>query len=267
MQPLFRPEAVAHAVRRLDGNVLLPSPLSVWVLGGMAVVVLGTAVGLAANATYAKTETVPGRLSPAAGMVRAVAPRGGLVTEILVAQGQLVERAAPLAKLILLDPAEPGSALEAEYVVAAPIGGRVEALPARVGQSVPVGGAVAIVVPADAELVAELFVPSRAAGFIRPGQPLRLKYQAFPFERYGAQDGVVTDISLTVLLPSEAGVPGLPIGEPVFRVLGRLASQELAVYGERVPLRAGMRLTADIVVDQRTLQEWLLDSIYAVGRR
>ena len=171
-------------------------------------------------------------------MVRAVAPGGGLVTEILVAQGQLVERAAPLAKLILLDPAEPRGALEAEYVTA-PIGGRVETLPARVGQSVPVGGAVAIVVPADAELVAELFVPSRAAGFIRPGQQLRLKYQAFPFERYGAQDGVVTDVSLTVLLPSEAGVPGLPIGEPVFRIHGRLASQEIAVYGERVPLRAG----------------------------
>ena len=95
----------------------------------------------------------------------------------------------------------------------------------------------------------------------------RLKYEAFPFQRYGAQDGVVTEVSRTVLSPEETGIPGIRLAEPVFRVRGRLAAQRLDAYGASVPLRAGMLLSADIVVDRRTLLEWLLDPLYAVGRR
>lgn len=413
MQPLFRTEAVAYATRRLDGRVLLPSPMSIWAVGIVFAVVLAAAVAFAASTTYAKKETVPGWLSPAGGIVRAVASRGGLVAYLHVAEGDEVGHGDPLATVRLLERAGPASdagvllaalgaqrrarqkateaavrglavdaqrlgerqvhlrgeladvqteirlqgvsvavaegdlakatdlarrghlsqaegetaggvlrearrslaalertaksierqlaevateldmipevqtaaradaegamaaldervariQMEAEYVVTAPISGRIEALAVRAGQSVTPGAAVAVVAPADSELMAELFVPSRAAAFIKPGQPLRLKYEAFPFERYGAQDGVVTDVSLTVLWPDEAGVPGLQLAEPVFRIRGRLADQELAAYGTRVPLRAGMLLTADIVVDHRTLVEWLLDPVYAVGRR
>ena len=110
-------------------------------------------------------------------------------------------------------------------------------------------------------------MPSRAAGFIRAGQEVRLKYQAFPHQRFGVGHGVVTDVSRTVLAPNEVEIPGLVVQEPVFRVRVRLARADVSAYGERIPLQPGMLLTADMVIDKRTLAEWLLDPIYAAGAR
>jgi membrane fusion protein len=78
---------------------------------------------------------------------------------------------------------------------------------------------------------------------------------------------VVTSVSRTVLAPSEVAIPGLEIREPVFRIRARLDRETVAAYGERLPLQPGMLVTADVVIDRRTLFEWLLDPLYAAGRR
>lgn len=92
-------------------------------------------------------------------------------------------------------------------------------------------------------------------------------YQAFPHQRFGAGQGEIVSVSRTVLAPSEVSTPGVTVTEPVFRVQVRLARDYVAAYGQRVPLQAGMQLTADVIVDRRTLFEWLFDPLYAAGRR
>ena len=92
-------------------------------------------------------------------------------------------------------------------------------------------------------------------------------YQAYPFQKFGAGDGVVTSVSRTVLAPAEVAIPGLQVAEPVFRVRVRLARDSVEAYGDRLPLQAGMLLSADVVIDRRSLLEWLLDPLYAAGRR
>ncbi|HYD86027.1 MAG TPA: HlyD family efflux transporter periplasmic adaptor subunit [Vitreimonas sp.] len=153
------------------------------------------------------------------------------------------------------------------YLVRAPVAGRVAAIAARQGQTLASGAAVATVVPHGSRLEAELYAPSRAIGFIRTGQEVRLLYQAFPHQRFGAGRGEVLAVSPTVLAPNEVAIPGVDVGEPVFRVRVRLSQDYVEAYGERAPLQAGMLLSADIVVDRRSLMEWLLDPIYAAGRR
>lgn len=155
----------------------------------------------------------------------------------------------------------------ATYVVTASISGRVVALPASLGQSLDANGIVAVVGPGDAPLEAELYVPSRAAGFVRRGQDVRLMYQAFPFQKFGAGEGQVISVSRTVLAPAEVQLPGSQINEPVFRVRARLAKTDVSAYGDAVPLQPGMMLNADIILDRRNLYEWLLDPLYAAGRR
>lgn len=152
-------------------------------------------------------------------------------------------------------------------VATAPIGGRIVAIPVEQGQVADAGGAVAVLMPAGAELTAELYVPSRAAGFIRPGQQVRLMYQAFPYQTFGAGQGVIRSVSRTVLAPREVAIPGLTVDEPVFRVRVALDRQSVAAYGKAVPLQPGMLLTANVVIDRRSLLEWLLDPLYAAGRR
>lgn len=140
-------------------------------------------------------------------------------------------------------------------------------MPVQIGQSLQPGATVAVLTPKNSRLEAELYVPSRAAGFIRPGQEVRLMYQAYPHQKFGTGEGVVTSVSSTVLAPTEVAIPGLTVQEPVFRVRVQLARDSMQAYGEALPLRPGMLLTADVVIDRRTLMEWLLDPLYAAGRR
>ena len=367
MLPLFRDEAVRHATGGLDGQVLLPVRISIWLIGGVLAGALAVAGWFATTASYARTETITGWLAPESGVVRAAASRGGVVVDILVGAGDLVLQDAPLARMRLPSHGETGinrlaiiqtlekqryailAAYEAtllglaaerarltarlaslqaeqalatlsrsakairrdikdvanrldgipgaeavaraetdaaigaldeklarldwadEYTVTAPLGGRVDTLVARVGQSLAAGSAVAVLVPIGDELVAELFVPPRAAGFVDVGQTVELKYEAFPFQRFGSQEATVDKVSLTVLSRDQAGRPdlgsSLEPSEPVFSARGRLATQTVQAYGASVPLRAGMLLSADIVLDRRTLVEWLLEPLYAVDRR
>lgn len=156
-------------------------------------------------------------------------------------------------------------ASQSEYLVTSPFAGRVAALPVTLGQAVPAGGAVTVIVPMGARLQAELFLPSRAAGFVEIGQTVRLMYQAFPHQKFGAAEGRVESISPTVVLPSD--VTGVSLDEPVFRVKVDLAEDTVSAYGRDMPLAPGMLLSADIVVEQRSLLEWLLDPLFAAGRR
>ena len=153
-----------------------------------------------------------------------------------------------------------------DYTVTSPIDGRVDALVVRVGQSLAAGSSVAVLAPGGGELVAELFVPSRAVGLVNTGQTVELEYEAFPSQRFGRQEATVDKVFSTVLSADEAGVPGFGVSEPVFSARGRLVAQTMHADGASVPLRAGMLLSADIVIDRRTLAERLFDPAYAVGR-
>jgi membrane fusion protein len=140
-------------------------------------------------------------------------------------------------------------------------------LPVSLGQAIAPGATVAVVIPEGAKLEAELLAPSRAAGFIHPGQEVHLMLQAFPYQRFGTVKGRISTISRTVLGPTEINIPGLRIDEPVFRVRVALPREEVHAYGEAIPLQPGMLLSADIVFDRRSLVRWLFDPLFAVARR
>ncbi|WEF25815.1 HlyD family efflux transporter periplasmic adaptor subunit [Paracoccus sp. S3-43] len=152
------------------------------------------------------------------------------------------------------------------YHAGATVAGRVVAVPVSRGQTVAPQSVVAVVTPEGSTLQAELYVPSRSAGFIQKGQEVQLMYQAFPYQKFGTAPGVVHSVSRTVLAPAEVAIPGLDISEPVFRVKVQMESDQIRAYGQGIQIQPGMLLTAGIVIDRRTLVEWLLDPIYAVGR-
>jgi len=153
------------------------------------------------------------------------------------------------------------------YLIISPVNGRVDAILARNGEQVVPNAAIVAIHPENSALIAELYVPSRAAGFIKPGQEVKLKYQAFPFQRFGVGKSKVKTVSVTVLAPNEVRIPGMQFQEPVFRVIAILEKKEIEAYGEIIPLRSGMLVNADIIVDRRNLIEWLLDPLYAAGVR
>lgn len=119
------------------------------------------------------------------------------------------------------------------------------------------------VLPENAALEAVLFVPTRAYGFVAEGQLTRIRYQAFPYQRFGIYEGTISGVSKSVLLPNEATLP-VAYNEPVYQVVVSLGQQGASAYGVDVPLQAGMLLEADILIDSRTLFEWLLEPLFSV---
>ncbi|MGH8613461.1 MAG: HlyD family secretion protein [Gammaproteobacteria bacterium] len=148
----------------------------------------------------------------------------------------------------------------------APADGTVTTILAGVGQAANPGAPLLSILPAGAELEAHLLVPTRAAGFIKPRQEVALRYQAFPYQRFGHYLGEVMAIGRTVIQPNESNLP-LPVQEPVYLVTVRLPVQQVRAYGQDLPLQAGMALDADVHVDRRRLIEWVFDPILSVSGR
>ncbi|MFC0119933.1 HlyD family secretion protein [Pseudoalteromonas xiamenensis] len=141
--------------------------------------------------------------------------------------------------------------------------GIVSNLQIKPGMVVQPSTPVMTILPANSDLEAVLFVPTRAYGFVQTGQSTRIRYQAFPYQRFGIYEGEIVKVSKSILLPTEATVP-VRLQEPVYQVIVKLDSQNAKAYGASVPLQAGMLLEADIMVDSRTLFEWLFEPFYSM---
>ena len=145
-------------------------------------------------------------------------------------------------------------------LVKAPLAGLVAHRFVEPGQAVQAGQPLLSLLPEGARLQAQLQVPSRAIGFIRPGDRVRLRYQAYPFQKFGHQGGRVARISRSAVPP----VAGAPSSEPHYRILVALDRQDVLAYGRPEPLRPGMLLEADILGERRKLHEWLLEPLYSL---
>ena len=148
-------------------------------------------------------------------------------------------------------------------LVKAPLAGLVAHRFVEPGQAVQAGQPLLSLLPEGARLQAQLQVPSRAIGFIRPGDRVRLRYQAYPFQKFGHQGGRVARISRSAVPP----VAGAPSSEPHYRILVALDRQDVLAYGRPEPLRPGMLLEADILGERRKLHEWLLEPLYSLRGR
>ncbi|HEX4948693.1 MAG TPA: HlyD family efflux transporter periplasmic adaptor subunit [Blastocatellia bacterium] len=149
------------------------------------------------------------------------------------------------------------------YIVRAPVDGMATALLADRGHAANPSQPLVSILPMDATLEAHLLVPSRSIGFLTEHQPVYLRHEAFPYQRFGSQHGRIAEISKTLLLPGETTLP-VQLQEPAYRVTVALDAQAVKAYGEEFPLQAGMLLDADIWLDRRKLYEWLLDPVYSV---
>src|SRR5262245_43517759 len=149
------------------------------------------------------------------------------------------------------------------YVIRAPISGRVSTLQATPGQNADPQQLQLEIIPHDAVLRAELFVPARAIGFVKTGQTVRILYDAFPFEHLGSYRDEVVKVSQTILTSTDASGP-IKLNEPAYRVTAALERPDIDAYGKKVVLQPDMLLKADIILERRSLMSWLTSPLLSV---
>ena len=98
---------------------------------------------------------------------------------------------------------------------------------------------------------------------------MRLRYQAYPYQKFGHQRGTVVRVSRSATNPGEstAMAGSGQAQEPYYRVLVALDAQSVTAYGKPEALRPGMLLEADILGERRSLIEWVLEPLFALRGR
>lgn len=147
-----------------------------------------------------------------------------------------------------------------QIVVRASNAGVVSAVMVKVGQDVNPQTPLASLLPHGSVFQARLLVPTRAIGFIHAGQPVVLRYSAFPYQQFGLYHGRVSEVSRSIIAPHELDLP-VSTKQPFYLVTAALDKPYVLAYGRHMPLAAGMTLSADIVINRERLYEWILRPI------
>src|SRR5580700_1500601 len=97
---LFRQDVLRRQDEAAFGETIRIVPLSHTLLAACLVAIIAVAIVYAAFAGYSRKETVQGLVTPSRGVIRIVAPRAGMISELLVAEGDSVSEDQVLFRVI-----------------------------------------------------------------------------------------------------------------------------------------------------------------------
>jgi len=132
------------------------------------------------------------------------------------------------------------------------------------GTVVQPGTVLASLVPQEKKLKAEVWVSNEDIGFVRTGQQVKLKFATYTFQKYGMGQGVVEYVSADAQSEEEArdkGLQGAGQAPLRYKALVTLDASTLEMDGVTYPLSVGMQTTAEILLGERTVAEYLLSPV------
>lgn len=132
-----------------------------------------------------------------------------------------------------------------------------------VGTVVQPGTVLATLVPQQAPLKVEVWVSNDDIGFVRPGQPVKLKFAAYPFQKYGMAHGEMQWVNADAQTEEPGRQPaanGVPT-PPRYKATVNLREADLVRDDKRYELTAGMQAQAEILLGQRTVMQYLLSPV------
>lgn len=157
-----------------------------------------------------------------------------------------------------------------EFTVKAPYSGSIVTITADAGQAISTSTSLATIIPKNTQIEAELYVPSSSIGLIEPGQTVFLRYQAYPYQKYGQHEAIVRDIAVTALKPEELGLRVESTRrdmDEIYRVRLAIGQPFVLAHGVKRPLKIGMGLEASVIIDRRPLYQWVLEPLFSITGR
>lgn len=177
------------------------------------------------------------------------------------------ERAAELAqRLAAIERAELQTRARRNFDVRAPVTGRVVTVHRKVGDPAKPTEFAVTLIPDDSTLVGRLLIPTSAIGFVEPGQEVRVRFDAFPYQHFGVHPAVLREVARSVLFDGDTFGP-LRVARPAYPATVALLRQSILADARAVPLQSGMLLRADIVLERRSILEWVFEPMLALRGR
>ena len=134
------------------------------------------------------------------------------------------------------------------------------------GTVVAPGTILLTLVPQDEPLIAEVWVGNMDSGFVRASQKARIKFAAYPFQKYGLLDGVVRKVGADAQEKPEAnGSQVRSVQEAAYRAQIELSQSHLESHGRKLRLVPGMQVNAEIHLGTRSVIEYLLSPVQRIA--
>ena len=110
-----------------------------------------------------------------------------------------------------------------------------------------------VLVPENHQLELDVMILNKDVGFVRPGQPVEIKIDSFPYTRFGTLSGEVKYISRDAMEDQQQGL--------VFPARIQFNRDTLIVEGKPVRLSAGMAVSVEIKTGRRRVIDYLLSPL------
>ncbi len=143
----------------------------------------------------------------------------------------------------------------AQRTLRSPVDGTIFALPiSKPGSVLQSGQMVAQIAPKNTAYVLKAQMPSQQSGFLKKGMPVKIKFDAYPFQDYGVLSGHVNWISL------DSKIQETTQGKTeTYDLEITLNKPYLESGNKRIFLTPGQTATAEVIVRQRRVIDFVLD--------
>lgn len=155
-------------------------------------------------------------------------------------------------------------------VINAPVDGRIESLSVTIGQMVNVGDSLAQLVPGtDAVYYLVLWLPNGAIPYIAAGDRVNIRYDAFPFEKFGQFSGRIETLSTvpasTQEMISYNSSPQRHVDsgrESYYKLLVALDKTQFQYQEKILHLTGGMKAQSTLFLEKRSIYQWMFSPFY-----
>lgn len=159
-------------------------------------------------------------------------------------------------------------------LITAPTDGKISSLSVTPGQMVNAGDSLAQLVPAkNSPFFLVAWLPNESVPYVKPGEEINIRYEAYPFEKYGQFPGKVESVSSAPVseqeLNSYSSAPKNPNGTvsgPYYKVIVSLDKSQLNWHGETLNLSSGMKAESTMFLEKRPLYQWMLSPYYSMKK-
>ncbi|ENU93605.1 hypothetical protein F971_00863 [Acinetobacter vivianii] len=169
--------------------------------------------------------------------------------------------------IVLTDQELTESQSKKNLIIKASSSGIATAVNVQEGQYINTSTILLSIIPENSKLIAELYIPSNMIGFIKVGDKVLFRYEAYPYQKFGHAEGRIISVSKASLLSSDLPNNSIITQEQksIYIVKAKIDKQSIMAYGNQQQLQVGMIFEADILQETRSLYEWVFEPLISIS--
>lgn len=163
------------------------------------------------------------------------------------------------------------SSANGNIIIKATTEGRIESLAVTKGQMVDKGSSLAQIKPTgDIEYYLILWLPNNSIPYVKPGDIINIRYDAFPADKFGQFPGKILSISSVPTSRQEMSeytnvTDGTNQQElALYKTIVKIENKSFEYNGKTLSLSNGLKAQAVVFLEERPLYMWMFTPVYMI---